>query len=119
MKRGETYSIDSIPKGATYQITQDSSSYIPAYAITNDGSGGNVVSASGDANRNETLSTETETVEKNENIVITFTNNRVMPVASGTAHRNDILLGIMLFLLLCAIAVVRRKLTFSGENEKV
>ncbi|MBR3874100.1 MAG: Cna B-type domain-containing protein [Clostridia bacterium] len=74
---------DGTLDGATYLFTEQAGDYRASYQITNDGTGGNLISNSGSAKaENEALSTSREEAEPGEQVTVTFTNtlNRTVEI---------------------------------------
>ena len=67
--------VKDIPIGAEYRITEPAGSYISSYIIENSADEGEIFQSSGNNTTAErALSTLTETVDKGEDILVTFTN---------------------------------------------
>ena len=78
MKDGDIVTFESLPVGATYQITEAACPFKASYEITNSGEQGTVKKASdGNDAADKRLSTENETIEDGEENTVTFTNTEV------------------------------------------
>ena len=65
---------DGLPVGARYMITEKGGDWTSEYEIKNGKSEGEVAQTAGNADKNANLSTEWETVDKDEDITVRFTN---------------------------------------------
>lgn len=75
MKADETAVFKGLPVGATYQFVEDAGNWTASYQVTKSGETGAITSSSGEnTQKNQTLATAVETVDKGENITVTFTN---------------------------------------------
>lgn len=84
---GGTVTIDNIPVGAHYVVTEDGGAWYPSYAVTNADSNGTVASSSGSATTTDTpLSTAKETADANESTTVAFT-NQIHKVQSLTVRK--------------------------------
>ena len=75
---GETVTVNNIPTGSVYQITEAGGCYTSAYEITNDSAEGSVRQTKGSTmnRKNTPLSTQSETADEGEDILVTFTNTK-------------------------------------------
>ena len=72
---GESAVFAGLPVGSTYRVTESQSGYVPSYTVVNAAAAGSVARASDEKlSAHNALSTATETVDKDEEITITFTN---------------------------------------------
>ena len=87
LTNGKTAEFTNLPEGTAYTVTEASSGYIASYTVVSDKT---VASASG---KNSVpyvaLSTATETVEKDENATVTFTNAPAYVNKNGFKIWND------------------------------
>ena len=86
----QTAVFDGLPVGSTYTVTESASGYVASYTVTNGGESGTIASASG-ANRSsgETLQTGRETVDKDEQITVTFVNTSTVYDVSFIKYDSD------------------------------
>ena len=67
--------INNLPVGATYYLTEQKSDKIASYVITDSANLGKIKKATGaNTKTNQALSTDTETVNEGENVTVSFTN---------------------------------------------
>ena len=78
----ESITIQQIPVGAKYSITEQGGNYAPAFTITNATAAGSIYIDERSSNEWTSLSTATETAELDEQTTITFTNtlNHTVPL---------------------------------------
>jgi len=78
---GEIAEFTGLPIGATYQVQEEASDYTASYEITSEDSSTlhTVMSKRSNAETNQSLSTQKETLEEDENALITFTNQKPGP----------------------------------------
>ena len=75
LKDAEEIVFHNLPVGSTYQITEEAGDYYASYSIVNEGIGGSIVKSSNQNSiKNTMLTTALETVEENEEVVITYSN---------------------------------------------
>lgn len=72
----ETVTVNELPVGAAYIITESGGNYSAAYKITDANNIGKIANSSGTAQKGSTLSTRKETADQGEDITVTFTNTR-------------------------------------------
>lgn len=70
----ESVKFSSLPINAQYRITEEGGDWTSAYKITNSASDGDIVQSAGSAEKKTDLSTEWETVDKDESITVDYTN---------------------------------------------
>ena len=95
LRAGESVTFDKLPVGATYRITEEGGAYVGSYEITETTGLGSVSKESDTAQQSgDSLSTARETVEANENVIVTYTNFifeyvdlKLMKVVSGLASQ--------------------------------
>lgn len=78
----ESMVFEDIPENAKYQVTEDASKYYASYEITD--AVKTVQQKKGNEQDNQSLSTGTETVDADENAVVTFTNTGKEPEVPAT-----------------------------------
>ena len=78
LKHNETVTVNNIPAGASYQVTESGGEYTSQYTITDTNELGKIRQTKGStmSRRNASLSTQTETADEGEDIHITFTNTK-------------------------------------------
>ena len=106
LKNGEKVIFHEVPVGSKYQITESGSEYRPSYSID----AATVVKKTDRiVKRNSSLSTQVETIDKKEDDVVTFTNERIVwyTLPNTGSHMLVILIGTALIILM--IAVKKRK----------
>ena len=84
LKAGETAEFQGIPIGAQYQIEEEATDYTASYEITDEKNENNLLAAmsrSENTAKNQRLSTQRETLDENEQALITFTNKKPAPKA--------------------------------------
>lgn len=90
LKDGGSVTINNIPVGAQYIVTEDGGSWYSSYALTDAGgtdSKGTIASSSGSVTATDTpLSTAKETAEQGEDVTIAFT-NQIHKVQSLTVSK--------------------------------
>ena len=86
----QTAVFDGLPVGSTYTVTESASGYVASYTVTNGSESGAIASPSG-ANRSsgETLQTGRETVDKDEQITVTFVNTSTLYDVSFIKYDSD------------------------------
>ena len=83
MKDGESQTVQDIPVGATYRVTEAASGYVASYNITDAQNTRHIkLSANSNASSDAALSTAIETVDSGEDITVTFNNEKVLPPVS-------------------------------------
>ena len=101
LKNGEQVIFHELPVGSKYQITESGSEYRPSYSID-----AATVAKKTDriVKRNSSLSTQIETIDKGENDVVTFTNERIVWYAlpNTGSYMLVILIGTALIMLMIA-----------------
>lgn len=76
LKQNQTITFQNIPVGSRYTITEDGGDYLSSYKITDSAGINKIVSSTGKSVQAEaSLSTALESVDKGENVLITFQNN--------------------------------------------
>ena len=76
LKQDQTITFQNIPVGSKYTITEDGGDYLSSYKITDSAGVNKIVSSTGKSVQAEdSLSTALESVDKGENVLITFQNN--------------------------------------------
>jgi len=101
LKNGEQAIFHELPVGSKYQITESGSEYRPSYSID----AATVVKKTDRiVKRNSSLSTQAETIDKGENDVVTFTNERIVWYAlpNTGSYMLVILIGTALIILMIA-----------------
>ena len=101
LKNGEQVIFHELPVGSQYQITESGSEYRPSYSID----AATVVKKTDRiVKRNSSLSTQIETIDKGENDVVTFTNERIVWYAlpNTGSYMLVILIGTALIMLMIA-----------------
>ena len=101
LKNGEQVIFHELPVGSKYQITENGSEYRPSYSID----AATVVKKTDRiVKRNSSLSTQIETIDKGENDVVTFTNERIVWYAlpNTGSYMLVILIGTALIMLMIA-----------------
>lgn len=101
LKNGEQVIFHELPVGSQYQITEKGSEYRPSYSIE----AATVVKKTDRiVKRNSSLSTQIETIDKGENDVVTFTNERIVWYAlpNTGSYMLVILIGTALIMLMIA-----------------
>ena len=101
LKNGEQVIFHELPVGSKYQITESGSEYRPSYSID----AATVVKKTDRiVKRNSSLSTQIETIDKGENDVVTFTNERIVWYAlpNTGSYMLVILIGTALIMLMIA-----------------
>ena len=99
LKNGEQVIFHELPVGSKYQITESGSEYRPSYSID----AATVVKKTDRiVKRNSSLSTQIETIDKGENDVVTFTNERIVWYAlpNTGSYMLVILIGTALIMLM-------------------
>ena len=84
LKDGETAEFVDLPIGSNYQIKEDANDYTASYGITDEKIPDNlkaVMSQNGNYESKKELSTQKETLDAEENALITFTNSKPAPKA--------------------------------------
>ena len=84
LKNGETAEFVNLPIGSNYQIKEDANDYTASYEITDEKNSDNlkaVMSQNGNYEPKKELSTQKETLDANEEALITFTNSKPAPKA--------------------------------------
>lgn len=78
LRDSETVTVNNIPVGAVYQVTETAGDYTAAYEITNEGTAGAIRQTKGSTmnQKNTPLSTQAETADDGEEILVTFTNTK-------------------------------------------
>ncbi len=72
---GEEITVQDIPVGAVYRISEDEGDYISSYVITDDANKGKIARSRGaNSEKNAMLSTASETADEDEQVTVTFTN---------------------------------------------
>lgn len=82
LKDGETAEFVDLPIGSNYQIKEDANDYTASYEITDERIPDNlkaVMSQNGNYESKKELSTQKETLDAEENALITFTNSKPAP----------------------------------------
>lgn len=78
LKDGSSVSVDGIPVGAHYKVTEDGGDWYASYTVVDSSAstdGGSIASDANSSDKTDTpLSTGEETAERGENVTITFTN---------------------------------------------
>ena len=78
LKDGSSVSVDGIPVGAHYKVTEDGGDWYASYTVVDSSAstdGGSIASDANSSDKTDTpLSTGEETAESGENVTITFTN---------------------------------------------
>ncbi len=72
----ETVTVNDLPAGSTYRITEAAGDYSASYRITDANGSGRIAGSSGTAESGRSLSTKTETADTGEDITVTFVNTR-------------------------------------------
>lgn len=101
LKNGEQVIFHELPVGSKYQITESGSEYRPSYSID----AATVVKKTDRiVKRNSSLSTQIETIDKGEDDVVTFTNERIVWYAlpNTGSYMLVILIGASLIMLMIA-----------------
>ena len=101
LKNGGQVIFHELPVGSKYQITENGSEYRPSYSID----AATVVKKTDRiVKRNSSLSTQIETIDKGENDVVTFTNERIVWYAlpNTGSYMLVILIGTALIMLMIA-----------------
>lgn len=101
LKNGEQVIFHELPVGSKYQITESGSEYRPSYSID----AATVVKKTDRiVKRNSSLSTQIETIDKGEDDVVTFTNERIVWYAlpNTGSYMLVILIGTSLIMLMIA-----------------
>lgn len=101
LKNGEQVIFHELPVGSQYQITESGSEYRPSYSID----AATVVKKTDRiVKRNSSLSTQIETIDKGEDDVVTFTNERIVWYAlpNTGSYMLVILIGASLIMLMIA-----------------
>lgn len=84
----ESVRFDGLPIGSAYSVIETESNYIPSYKVTNSASIGQIASSERSNTKvNSALNTATETVDKDEDITVTFT--YTSPYFDVTFAKND------------------------------
>lgn len=99
LKNGEQVIFHELPVGSKYQITENGSEYRPSYSID----AATVVKKTDRiVKRNSSLSTQIETIDKGEDDVVTFTNERIVWYAlpNTGSYMLVILIGTTLIMLM-------------------
>ena len=84
LKNGEIAEFVALPIGSNYQIKEDANDYTASYEITAEKNSDNlkaVMSQNGNYEPKKELSTQKETLDANEEALITFTNSKPAPKA--------------------------------------
>lgn len=82
LKDGETAEFVDLPIGSNYQIKEDANDYTASYEITDEENPDNlqaVMSQNGNYEPKKELSTQKETLDADEKVLITFTNSKPAP----------------------------------------
>ena len=82
LKNGETAEFVDLPIGSNYQIKEDANDYTASYEITDEENPDNlkaVMSQNGNYEPKKELSTQKETLDADEKVLITFTNSKPAP----------------------------------------
>lgn len=82
LKNGEIARFQNLPVGSKYQIKEDASDYTASYEITDEADASKlqtVMSKKENYESNQSLSTQNETLDKEEQALITFTNSKPAP----------------------------------------
>ena len=105
LKNGEKAEFYKIPYGTQYQITEEKNSYKPSYEIN----AATTVKKSDTGKAEESLSTETETVDMGEDDVVTFTNevSEWYTLPEAGSHALELLAGAAMIVL--ALGYAKRK----------
>lgn len=75
LHNGEEITVQDIPVGAKYRITEAAGQYTSSFAITNSAVQGVIAQSNGlNTEQNQALTTAQETADKGEEILVTFTN---------------------------------------------
>lgn len=79
LKNGESVTVQDIPVGSKYKVYEHAGDCISSYVITDNNNMGLINnSANNNTKTNKDLSTSTETADEGEDIVITFTNKKIV-----------------------------------------
>ena len=84
LKNGEIAEFVDLPIGSNYQIKEDANDYTASYEITDDENSDNlkaIMSQNGNYESKKELSTQKETLDADEEALITFTNSKPAPKA--------------------------------------